>query len=167
MMRKLALFMVLVPFGCNERVSPAETATAVEQDPQEAQKTQEQVGQQPATRADRADSPADIDAVILAVRDFVGIPVQGTAEVNEVISDRAFWIGSGDQRVLAVVREDVPQHEMIDIDKGQRLKFTGLVLSNTAVDDLTGKLEDDAKQAIREQPAFVAMYWKDVSIMDQ
>lgn len=55
---------------------------------------------------------------------------------------------------------------MIDIDKSQQIKFTGLVLSRSAIDDMTGQLEADTRQAILSQPAFVAMYWKDVSIME-
>lgn len=89
--------------------------------------------------------------------------------VDEVISDRAFWMQplqarGDDGRFLGVVREDVPAREMIDIDAGQRLEFWGLALDASDVDRVAGTLEQDARDAISRVPGFVTMYWDDVVI---
>ncbi len=96
----------------------------------------------------------------------VGRMVTGTFQVDEVISDRGFWIGEGENRVFAVVREDVPKHEMIDIDKGQSLKLTGYLVPASAASNLTGTLEKDTTQAIEKEGAFLAMHHKQVKIVD-
>lgn len=100
----------------------------------------------------------------------VGKTVSGEAEVLRVISDRAFYISekkgtAAPGQVLAIVREDVPQHEMIDIDAGQRIRFTGQVKSSK--DQVAGKLEQDSKEAIAERPAFITMHWRDVDILEK
>jgi hypothetical protein len=96
----------------------------------------------------------------------VGKTIRGRARVDEVISDRGFYLGKGKDRVLGVVREDVPRREMIDIDEGDVLEFEGLLLTQGAKDDLTGELEADTKRALDQAPAFVAMYHRDVRIAD-
>lgn len=97
---------------------------------------------------------------------YMGKQVSVEATVAEVISDRAFWLDAGPQgRVLAVVREDVPRHEMIDINAGQRLRFDALVMPSTAMNQLAGTLEPDAKNAIQSTPAFLATYWRNVQMV--
>ncbi len=96
----------------------------------------------------------------------VGKEVKGTARVTRVISDRAFYLASpAGPEVLALVREDVPQKEMIDIDAGQELEFQARVLSTK--DALAGKLEGDAKEAVSKEPAFLDMHWRNVEILSR
>lgn len=98
----------------------------------------------------------------------IGATVTGEATVVEVFSDRAFWLQSdSDKRVLAIVREDVPRPEMIDIKAGQRLRFTATAMSPADMDKVPGTLEADAKQAIQSQPAFLHIYWRDIEILEQ
>lgn len=92
--------------------------------------------------------------------------------VDEVISDRAFWLKplnavGDDGRFLGIVREDVPGHEMIDIDAGQRLRFSGLAMDAEDVDRVAGELEPDARAAVEEAQGFITMYWADVEIRRQ
>ncbi len=95
---------------------------------------------------------------------FAGKQVKGEAKVKRVISDRAFWLDSGQgKQVLAVVREDVPKKEMIDIDAGQTLRFKADVLTSKDAAALKGSLEADAKEAIDKEPLFLSMHWRDVS----
>lgn len=92
--------------------------------------------------------------------------VKGQAEVASLISDRAFYLKTqGDKKVLAIVREDIPQHEMIDIDAGDHIQFQAW--SRSSKDQVAGELEEDAKKAIEDEPAFLTMYWRNVSFVQQ
>lgn len=99
--------------------------------------------------------------------DYIGTTVKGRVKVTNVISDRGFWITNGEQRVFAVVREDVPQHEMIDINKGQVLEFVGVLTDGENWRALEGLLEEDTKETLKKQDYFVAMYWDDINIVGQ
>jgi hypothetical protein len=169
-MRQLLVLCALAALACNEQQGPPASSppgTGMSQ-PSGAARMDQAEPQAEANASPQRSSkqPAEIAAVAVSIYDYVGVPVEGTAQVDQVISDRGFWVRSGDNRMLAVVREDVPQHEMIDIDRGQRIKFTGLVLSKSAVEDLSGELEPETRRAILGQPAFIAMSWRDVSIME-
>lgn len=98
-----------------------------------------------------------------------GARVTGTSEVREVISDRAFWLDTdAEDPVLGIVREDVPQHEMIDIDAGQTITFEGRLVRGADVpSQIDGPLEQDALQAISKTPNVIAMHWRDVDIRAQ
>lgn len=97
--------------------------------------------------------------------------VRGEAVVTKVISDRAFWLETegvnGNEPVLAIVREDVPRHEMIDIDAGQTLRFQSEIVQadGDAASEISGTLEADAQQAIEEEDSFLSMHWSDVRIL--
>ncbi len=107
----------------------------------------------------------DVARAVVTPIDYVGVAVKGTGTVTEVVSDRGFWLEVDGKRLFAVVREDVPRPEMIEIRPGQTLQFTGLMLSPGAKDDLAGSLEQKTKNIIGGQPAFVAMHWRDIQII--
>lgn len=111
----------------------------------------------------------DVDRFLLAPIDFIGFGVQGQGTVTKVVSDRSFWLRTedGGREFLAVVLEDAPEHEMIDINTGQKIDFTGLALGSNAADDLRGTLEEETEEAIRSEPVFLAMFWKDIQVMGQ
>lgn len=121
-------------------------------------------------RESRRSAPATVEEFIADPKERLGTWVFiEDVVVDEVISDRAFWMQplnavGDDGRFLGVVREDVPAHEMIDIDAGQRLEFTGLAMDASDVAHLAGTLETDARAAIDEVPGFITMYWADVTI---
>lgn len=110
---------------------------------------------------------ADIAVAITNPVDFIGTAVSGVGTVTEVVSDRGFWLKSGDAKVFAVVREDVPQKEMIDINAGQKIGFNGILFTPDAADDLAGKLDSETKKLIAEQPAFLGLYHARVEILEK
>ncbi len=103
-----------------------------------------------------------------------GQTVQGHARVTDVISDRGFWItddhGTDEvdpsQKMFVVIREDVPQTEMIDIDVGDRLELTGIVMNADDMDQLQGTLEQDTRDAIASDERFLATHWRWTRILD-
>ena len=112
-------------------------------------------------------APVDLVAMMANPLEVVGKEMSGTVYVDDVISDRGFYVTDGKQRVFAVVREDTPKHEMIDIDKGQKISFRGLLMEQKMMADLTGELEQDTKDAIMAAPYFIAMHHSDVKILEQ
>ncbi len=91
--------------------------------------------------------------------------VTGQAEVTRVISDRGFYLKApdGGDEVLAVVREDIPMREMIDIDVGDTLRFEAW--AQTKESQVAGTLEADTKEAIAAAPGFLTMYWRNITIL--
>lgn len=114
------------------------------------------------------DTTVAYSTYVLAPVKYMGKEIRGQAKVTEVISDRAFRIeDESGGKALAIVREDVPKHEMIDINAGQTIEFTGQAMSSDQTDEVEGTLEKDAKQAIEKEPAFITMHWRDVKIQGQ
>lgn len=107
-----------------------------------------------------------VTKVYTAPVDYIGSTVIAQAKVNKVMSDRGFWVKSGDNKVFAVVREDVPQKEMIDINKGQTIRFMGLMVDGDDWNMLAGDLEEETKQTLKEQPYFLAVHWKHIKMVD-
>lgn len=113
------------------------------------------------------DQAISMTRVYLAPVNFVGATVVGKAEVKKVMSDRGFWVNHDGERIFAVVREDVPSHEMVDINKGQTLEFGGVVVDGDDWKKLAGDLEPQTRQTLKEQPYFVAIYWDDIQTVEQ
>lgn len=107
-----------------------------------------------------------VTKVYAAPVDFVGATVVGKAKATKVISDRGFWVNHNGEKIFAVVREDVPSHEMIDIDKGQRLKFGGVLVDGDNWEQVAGNLEPQTKKTLKEQPYFIAVHWDNIEIMN-
>lgn len=101
--------------------------------------------------------------------EIVPMIVTGRAKVVKVISDRGFWLSTNesDAKIFAVVREDAPQHEMIDIDEGDELLLTGLVLDSDEQRQVVGPLEKDAEEVIESEPFFLSIYHKQVEIVKE
>lgn len=108
---------------------------------------------------------AEMTVVFTRPVDYVGRSVTGTAKVDEVVSDRGFWLGEGDNRLFTVIREDTPRKEMIDINAGQRLNLTGFLVKSEAADNLTGELDDKTKKILEEEDQFLAVYHGQVNIV--
>lgn len=100
--------------------------------------------------------------------EYVGTMVVVEATVDAVVSERVFWVnGDGDDRALAVVREDVPRHQMREVNVGDRVRFNALVLPSSARSAVVGELGAAARSAIASTPAFLAVYWADVTILER
>lgn len=96
---------------------------------------------------------------------YVGTIVVVEATVEVVVSDRVFWVNGGDEGwALAVVRESAPRDQMLDIRVGDRLRFNALVLPSSARSAIVGPLAPGVREAISSTPAFLAVYWADVTI---
>ncbi len=103
----------------------------------------------------------------------VDVMVTGEAVVDEAVTDRAFWLKTADgagkgERILAIVREDVPRPDMIDIKGGQTIKFSARALSPDEMEkEVNGKLEEETKKLIQGQKVFLAMHHKEVNILSK
>ena len=106
----------------------------------------------------------ELTAVAPQPANFIGATVKGTVQVESVISDRGFWVTSDGNRIFAVLREAEPPREKIDINAGQTLSLTGLLVDGEDYNRVIGTFEADAKQALKEQPYFIAAFWKDIEI---
>lgn len=97
----------------------------------------------------------------------LGYGLSGTSVVSSVISDRGFWMGESEHKIFAVVREDTPRPEMIDINKGQRLYVHGVMLDASEVDRVVGDLEPKTRAVIATQEYFLVVYWQDIRILEE
>lgn len=126
----------------------------------------------PTTQGDRTVPAPDpnkavaVTEVFAAPVDLIGTTVFGTAKVTSVISDRGFWVKSGGDRIFAIVREDIPRPEMIDINAGQELKFMGVLTDGQDWELVAGDLEPETVAILKEQPYFINVYWEHIKIMD-
>jgi hypothetical protein len=129
-----------------------------------------QGGEQPA--GEQAGQPSGEQVTLAAFSkapaDNLGKTVQGEATVGKVLSDRAFWVNTDAPSgpVLMIVREDVPEHDMIDVKAGQRIRFKAQSHGPQDANALGGTLEADAEEAIKSMPAFLAAHHRDVEILD-
>jgi hypothetical protein len=105
------------------------------------------------------------EVVVAEPYEQIGTVVTGEGEVSEVISDRGFWIGDGDDRVFAVVREDVPSREMIDVDAGDQVELIGLMLDSGDANLVAGELEDETLEVIESEPVFLSVYHGQLNIV--
>ena len=160
--------------ACNKDKKPNDAPTETDTMEEEAtmeeeveEEVEETEGEMDESATNDPDPVLEIVTYYTTPVDYVGVTVSGTAYVDEVISDRGFYLtdGDNDQRLFAVVREDTPKKEMIDINEGQTLQLTGLFLEKEMRDDLAGTLEEDTKQALAQTPYFLAVHHKDIKIM--
>lgn len=126
-----------------------------------------QAGGESATETEDDTKVYSMTTIYAAPVDYVGATVEGKAEVTKVISDRGFWVEKDGNKFFAVVREDAPKHEMIDINKGQTVKFEGLLLEANQWQNLTGSLEKETRQTIRQRDYFIAVYHDDMTVMNK
>lgn len=120
-----------------------------------------------AQQGPQAGETVELGQFARAPQRYVGRSIHGEAAVTKVFSDRGFWLRTEDgSTILAIVREDVPRPEMIDIDEGQRLRLTGDALAASSVDEVAGTLEPETKQAIRAQGTFLSTHWRNIEILD-
>lgn len=99
----------------------------------------------------------------------------GQVRVAEVISDRGFWIENNGQRMF-VVKNESPVPGVADtqgaadtrpgrnVNAGDMLQINGTVM--TSVDGVQPPLDDDARQVIQAQPAFLQANVADIQHMD-
>ena len=121
----------------------------------------------PATESGTAataggDDLIPIAAILSQPTQYVNETVSGTTQVAEVISDRGFWIERQGRRMFAVI--DEPPRETIDINAGQTLRLTGRVYTQETLKQIEGNIEPDTRRVVEQQPAFLYIKARDVSI---
>ncbi len=126
---------------------------------------------EPAEEGEEEIGPIDhiqLELAFLEPGENVGMEVAGRAPVTEVVSDRGFWLGRGEDRIFAVVREDVPRQEMIDINAGQLLDIRGTLLDEDSVDEaVEGTLEGETRATIEGQEHFISVHHRDIAILSR
>lgn len=111
------------------------------------------------TEADAKDAPKTNE------RTRVGTVISGRATVGDVVSDRGFWLQGKNGKVFAIVREDIPKDEMIDINEGAELELTGIVLGPKQTDAVGGTLDEKTREIISGEPAFISIYHAEIEIL--
>ncbi len=146
-----------------DRQAPDELSEALRDEEPAQPDQQAQPGEQPQEDQQQQ----DLASVFVDPGNFVGVRTSGTATVGDVVSDRGFWLTDGDNRIFAIVREDVPQQEMIDINEGQRIELTGIMMAPGDPDDITGALEPETKQLAEQQDSLLLASWRDIQILEE
>lgn len=101
--------------------------------------------------------------IVDAPQSYVGEEVVGTARVEEVVSDRGFWIVQDGQRIFTVLRENDP--EIIDVNAGQQVRIAGFIETPTTFDRAVGGLEGETRRIALDQPVFLTVDERDVDIL--
>lgn len=109
-----------------------------------------------------------VAAILNAPAQYASQTVAGAARVTDVVSDRGFWIEENGQRLFVVLGEkgagtNAAEH-VVDIEAGQTVRMSGHVYTS-AEQVPGGRLENDARQAIAGQKAFLHVNPQDVSVV--
>jgi hypothetical protein len=114
------------------------------------------------------DSNEVVDIVALLTRPSVGTMVNGLVYVDEVISDRGFYVTDGDQRVFVTMREQTEfKDAMININAGQALVLEGVLADEGVLKTFRKPIDEDTKEAVEENDYFIVTTYKQVTIVDE
>ena len=106
--------------------------------------------------------------VITQPQGYVGREVSGVVKVEEVISDRGFWItqdGTG-SRLFVVLHE--PRGEVpVDINAGQIIRLRGTLRDLGEQVRVDGQLEPQTQRVLSRQPFFLLTSTGQVAIMER
>lgn len=106
-----------------------------------------------------------VAVMVTAPVSYVGQTVSGTARVAEVVSDRGFWLEQDGKRLFAVVREE--NEDAVNINAGQTVRLSGTVYDAATLSQVPGGLEAETRKIIVNQPLFLYVLPKDITILDQ
>jgi hypothetical protein len=118
----------------------------------------------PPTPADTAQIPVDV--IVVTPAPHLGKAVSGTAQVPEVISDRGFWLENNGQRMLAIIAQAPGMEQAVNVNAGQTVRLSGVVYDNALASGIAGQLDPQAKQLIAEQPAFLLVDAKNITVVE-
>ena len=94
--------------------------------------------------------------------------VNGLVYVDEVISDRGFYVTDGDQRVFVTMREQTEfKDAMININAGQALVLEGVLADEGVLKTFRKPIDEDTKEAVEENDYFIVTTYKQVTIVDE
>lgn len=96
-------------------------------------------------------------AAILAGPDaYVGQTVSGEARVAEVPTDRGFWVEADGQRMFAILNQNVPPEQPLDVNPGQRVRMDGARV-RTDMSEVPGDLDARTRGIVEGQQAFLTV----------
>lgn len=102
-------------------------------------------------------------AAIVAAPSNYGVPLDGTARVTSVVSDRGFWIEEGGQRMFVVI--DEPKPEVKDIDAGDVVMIKqGRVYPSSNVNSIPGALDAETRRIIASVPTVLYVKAQNIEI---
>ena len=94
-----------------------------------------------------------------------GTALSGEVQVDEVPTDRGFWITDQGQRLFAILG-DGPQEQPLDINPNQRLRISeGMVYGPDQLASIPGGLDDDTRRIAEAQPAVLYVHEDNVEII--
>lgn len=167
----LAIWALTQFMGRDERdvaaVEPVGTPVAEAPAPTEPV---EAAGTPAATTADASGAIAALPvATILAgPAGYVGQEISGTARVTDVPTDRGFWIEQDGQRMFAVIAKGENMEQAININAGQEIQLNGAAVHDAnSIAQLGGTLDEQAKQLVSGQQAFLVVEPNDVTIVSR
>lgn len=165
-------FVVLA--GCNDR-EPAAAADVAETPAASAEPAAAPAPAAPAavvvapmppppTEADTAEIPVDV--IVVTPAPHLGQAVVGTAKVAEVPFDRGFWIEKNGQRMFAVIAQSPDMEQAAKLNPGQTVRLAGVVYDSALASAIAGQMDAQAKETIANQPAFLLVDAKNISVID-
>lgn len=92
-----------------------------------------------------------------------GAPLDGSAKVTEVPTDRGFWIDDGGRRMFAVIDEPTPETKNINPGQTVLLKQARVYRSED-VGSIPGELTEDTKRIIESVPAVLYVQARNIQI---
>ncbi|MFC0677799.1 hypothetical protein ACFFGH_08105 [Lysobacter korlensis] len=99
---------------------------------------------------------------------FAGQEISGAAVVTDVPTDRGFWIEQDGQRMLALIAEEPGMEQAVNINAGQRIELAGAVVHDQAsAAQIAGSLDAQTQQLIGNQPAFLLVEPRDITIVSR
>jgi hypothetical protein len=133
----------------------------------EALKKAEQKGEpKPGPQAQAGTQTVQFAQFAKDPKQAIGSQVRGDATVDQVVSNRAFWVkDDAGNRVLAVIRDEVPKEQALDIKVGQRVAFNAIALAPDRIGEIAGTLDNQLKRTIEQQSAFLAVNRGDITTM--
>lgn len=128
------------------------------------------MGTDAGTTADAAGALAvlPVATILAGPAGYVGREISGTARVTDVPTDRGFWIEQDGQRMFAVVEQGPNMEDAININAGQEISFTDATVHDAnSMAQLGGTLDEQAKQLVSNQKAFLVVDPHDIQIVSR
>lgn len=105
-------------------------------------------------------------AQILASPTMYTTPVDGQARVTEVVSDRAFWLEEGGNRILAVL--DQPFRGTPALSQGMMVRIEdGRVYTSSNLNQLPVQLEAEVHDLARQQTAILYVTSGNLEVVEE
>lgn len=109
-----------------------------------------------------------VAAILAGPTGYAGQEISGTAVVTDVPTDRGFWIEQDGQRMLALIAQAPGMEQAINVNAGQRVELSGAVVHDQAsAAQVSGTLDEQSKQLIGNQPAFLLVEPRDITIVSR